>query len=216
MPFDPDRHHRRSIRLQGYDYSHAGAYFVTVRVRDHEPRLGEIAEDEMHLNALGEMVRACWFGLPGHYRHVELDEFVVMPNHVHGIILLVGNVLPSTTIRSDNKSDAAADFKPAHSKPPHDVGAGFKPAHSKPAHPKRHGLPEIVRAFKTFSARQINVACNTVGRPVWQRNYYEHVIRDEDEMNRIRQYILDNPAEWGTDRENPTSPKMEIEEPWMI
>ncbi len=172
----PGRHHRRSIRLHGYDYSQAGAYAVTACTHGQASLFGRIANGEMRLNAAGRLAESVWDGLPGHYPHVALDAFVVMPNHVHGIIIL-----------------ADADQPPP-------VGAGFKPA---PTMRTRHGLPEIVRAFKTFSARHINECRRTPGLRVWQRNYFEHVIRNDDALNRIRQYIVDNPAKWSEDRENP-------------
>ena len=162
---------RRSIRLRGYDYAQPGAYFVTTSTQHRECVLGEIAQGAMKLNAAGAVVQDCWDDLPRHFPHVELDAFVVMPNHVHGIIVLTS------------------------------VGAGFKPAPTK-----RHPLPQIVRAFKTFAARRINEHRGTPGVPVWQRNYYEHVVRNDDELNRIRQYILDNPMHWALDRENPRFP----------
>ncbi len=157
---------RRPIRLQGYDYSRAGAYFVTVCTHDRLCLFGEIADRRMALNDAGRMVQQVWDDLPNHYSHVELDECVVMPNHVHGIVVI--------------------------------VGAGFKPAPTK-----RHGLPEIVRALKAFSARRINEIRNTPGVKLWQRGYYEHIIRNDDELNRIREYIANNPMKWEMDRENP-------------
>ena len=147
------------MRLPGYDYAQPGAYFVTICTRDHASLFGAIADGMISLTVRGRIVRNTWLRLPEHYP-VELDAFVVMPNHVHGII-----VIPS-------------------------VGAGFKPAPT---------LSEIVRAFKTFSARRI-------GHPVWQRNFYEHIVRSEAALERIRQYIVDNPARWAFDRENPFAP----------
>ena len=105
-----------------------------------------------------------------------------MPNHIHGIVVI-----------SDH--DAAAGL----------VGAGLRPAPTEPVG-RRHGLPEIIRAFKGFSARRVNALRGTPGAPVWQRNYYEHIIRDEIDLDRIRQYILDNPLRWEEDRENPAAP----------
>jgi REP-associated tyrosine transposase len=164
---------RRSIRLRGYDYSLAGAYFVTVCVRKQEFLFGDVVEGEMRLNDAGWIVQATWDGLPSHYAGVRIDAFVIMPNHVHGIIVLTER----------------------------DVGAGFKPAPTDEC--RRHGLSEIVRGFKTFSSRRINELHETPGVSVWQRNYYEHIIRNDDSMNRIRKYIVDNPARWAFDRENP-------------
>ena len=166
MKYNPDKHHRRSIRLREYDYSQAGAYFVTICTKDRESIFGEIAGGEMRLNSFGKMVQTCWLDLPRHYPHVELDAFVIMPNHIHGIVVLTY------------------------------VGAGLKPAPT-------HGLSEIIRGLKTFSSRRINDSRNTVGTPLWQRNYYEHIIRNETDLDNIRQYIMDNPIKWGEDENNP-------------
>ena len=135
----------------------------------------------MHLNEAGLFAQAAWEDLPRHYPHVDLDAWTIMPNHVHGIVVLTERV-----------------------KAPQPVEAGLKPAPTDASDSGvRHGLPEIVRAFKTFSARRINVFRGAVGAPFWQRNCYEHVIRNEESLNRIRQYILDNPARWDEDPENP-------------
>ncbi len=193
MNYDPERHHRHSIRLKGYDYSQEGAYFITICTQDRLCLFGEVVGGEMWLNDYGKMVRAVWDGLPEHYPFVMLDAFVVMPNHVHGIIIITEYV--------------GAGFKPAPTKPAPTKPAPTKPAPTEPApigagH-RRHGLPEIVRAFKTFSARRINEMRGTRGVPVWQRNYYEHIIRTEDALHRIRGYIANNPLRWHLDQENP-------------
>jgi len=180
----PTRHHRRSLRLKGYDYSQAGAYFVTICTRGRACLFGEIVEGEMRLNECGQAVAWTWHDLPNHVANAELDAFVVMPNHVHGIIVL---------------TDAP-------------VGAGSEPA---PTTMKRHALPEIIRQFKAFSARRINQRRETTGLPLWQRNYYEHVIRNDESLRRIRQYIADNPARWALDRENPAAMAPEPEAAWF-
>jgi putative transposase len=177
MAYDPHKHHRRSIRLKGYDYSQAGAYFVTICIKGGQCLLGHVVDGVMQLNELGEIVQACWDDLPSHYPNVILDAFGIMPNHVHGIIVI---------------DDVGAGLVGAG------VGAGFKPAPTK-----RHGLPEIMRAFKTFSARRINVMRDQVGTPLWQRNYYEHIIRNERALNAIREYIINNPANWTTAQLHP-------------
>ena len=194
-----DRHQRRSIRLQGYDYAQAGAYFVTICTQGRASLFGDVFEDEMRLNTTGWMVHAGWVGLPDHYAGVELDTFVVMPNHFHGIVVI-----------ADDQNGVGAGLKPARtgvdSAGSDLVGAGLKPARTKPAPTtggRRHGLPEIVRGFKTFSARRINESRQTPGVSVWQRNYHEHIIRDEASLCRIREYILNNPLQWALDRENP-------------
>jgi putative transposase len=161
---DAPQRNRRPIRLQGYDYSQAGAYFITVCTQNRECLFGEIANGEMRLNHAGRVVVSVWDGLPGHYSHVELDTMVIMPNHFHGIIVLAP------------------------------VGA------------VRHGLSEIVRALKTFSSRRINELRQTPGAKLWQRNYWEHIVRNETELNRIREYIHNNPAQWELDKLHPNNP----------
>ncbi|NCJ08257.1 transposase [Synechococcales cyanobacterium C] len=167
------RRRRKLLRLQDYDYTRSGAYFVTICVKDRVCLFGEVVDGEMHPNAYGEIVQAVWDGLPDHYDHVVLDAFVVMPNHIHSIIILDAE---TTTISSRDEMS------------------------------KRHGLSEIVRAFKTFSARRINELRQCSGVPVWQRNYYEHIIRNEESLNRIRGYITENPIRWSKDREGPNNP----------
>ena len=129
----------------------------------------------MILNDYGVNVDFVWRDLPNHNRNVTIDEFVVMPNHVHGIIMI-------------NEPD---------------VGAGSQPAPAETTKIKRIPLSEIVRQFKTFSARRINESRKTPNVPVWQRNYYEHIIRDYKSLDNIRAYIINNPARWAIDKNNP-------------
>jgi REP element-mobilizing transposase RayT len=171
--YNPDIHHRRSTRLKGYDYSQEGAYFVTICTHAREFLFGEIVDGQMVVNRFGELAENAWIDLPNHYPHLELDRYVVMPNHFHGVIVLVG-----------------AGLKPAPTNPP-------------PTTDKRHGLPEIVRAFKTFSARHINETRNSPGVPVWQRNYHEHIIRNEADFSRIAEYVATNPQRWIEDKLHP-------------
>ena len=169
--YNLETHHRRSIRLQGYDYTQASMYFVTICAHSHKCLFGGIFDGQMRLNDAGQVVLKCWDDLPRHYKNLELDYFTIMPNHVHGIMVI---------------SDVPV------------VGAGFKPAPTE----KRHGLSEMVRALKTFSSKRINEIRATPGMPVWQRNYYEHVIRDDDDLNCIREYIINNPVNWHDDEEH--------------
>ena len=168
---------RKSIRLKDYDYQQPGSYFLTICVQDRECLFGDVVDGEMRLNQYGEIVMRCWNDLPHHYPNVALDVCVVMPNHFHGVVTLTEN-------HGSNSG----------------VGAGLKPA---PTSKKRHGLSEIVRAFKTFSSRKINALRNTPGIPVWQRNYFERVVRNENELFEIREYIQQNPLKWDLDPENP-------------
>ena len=160
----------RSIRLKGYDYAQAGAYFVTICTQNRVCLFGNIEREVMILGTPGQIVLKAWVELPEHYANVRLDAFVVMPNHVHGIIVL------------------SCDS----------VEAGLKPAATV-----RHALPEVVRALKTFSSRRINAWRQTPDKSVWQRNYYEHVIRNDHDLERIREYIVTNPMKWALDGENP-------------
>jgi REP element-mobilizing transposase RayT len=187
MPYNSHHHHRRTIRLTGYDYSQAGLYFVTICVQKHECLFGKIRNGEMILNEYGKIVQMVWDELPQHYKNVELGEFVVMPNHIHGIIIIT------------DCADLAIGTGLS-------VGAGFKPAPTGTMVTETttvktiHGLSEIVRALKTFSARKINEMRNTCGEKLWQRNYYEHIIRNNKSYQYITDYIINNPAEWEKDK----------------
>jgi REP element-mobilizing transposase RayT len=170
----PDRHNRRSIRLDGYDYAQPGAYFVTVCTRDRTCLFGHVVNGEMHLNEASEIAQRCWEDIPHHFPLVELDAFVVMPNHVHGVIVVPGR---GTACRAPTTEQFA---KPS-------VGS----------------IPTIVRSYKSSVTRYVNLARGAPGTPVWQRNYYEHVVRNEAELMAIREYILANAARWDDDENNP-------------
>lgn len=197
---DPNRRGRRSIRLKGYDYSLPGAYFITVCTHRREPVFGQIDDGLMHPNPLGRIVERAWSDLPNHYPHVRLDAFCVMPNHVHGIIVLVEDdrASPCTGGSGPDGRDRTSQNAPIPACEPVD-------GETRPYYPKivRHALPEIVRAFKSFSARRINHLRGTPGIPVWQRNYYERIIRDQVEYKRICDYILTNVQRWETDIDYP-------------
>ena len=167
---------RRSLRLQGFDYSEEGAYFVTVCTQNRECLFGDVVDGAIHLNDAGRLVRTVWDELPARCPGVCLDAFVVMPNHVHGILVFVGAGL-------------ALPLKGA---------ASSAPTRSRP-----HTLGNVLRAFKSISAIGVNRALSRSGQPLWQRNYYEHVIRSEESLNRIQEYIVTNPFRWKLDRENP-------------
>jgi len=180
MIYDPQKHQRRSIRLKGYDYSQPGAYFVTICTRNRESLLGEVVEEEMILNECGQVAAGCWVWLAKQYPYVELDEWVVMPNHTHSIVVLSGRG-GSRTAPTRIALTRIAPTRIAHT----------------------HPVGRLVGALKTVSTKRVNQMRHTPGAPLWQRNYYEHIIRDEDELNRLRQYILDNPVQWEMDENNP-------------
>ncbi len=176
-PASPRR--RRSIRLKGYDYAQPGAYFVTIVTHHRAMLFGRVVDGEMQLNEYGEIVREEWFRSAEIRTEIELfpDEFVVMPNHIHGIIWIV------------------------------DVGAWRRraPTREQFGRPVPGSLPTIVRAFKSAVTRRINALRGTPGAPVWQRNYYEHIIRTERALDAIRRYIAANPLRWHLDRYNPVA-----------
>ncbi|MCR4304169.1 MAG: transposase [Gallionella sp.] len=176
--FNPDIHHRRSVRLRNYDYSQAGAYFITLCTQERKCLFGALAGDVVQLNEAGRLAQNIWDALPEHYSCIELDSFVVMPNHIHGIILL--NTAGARFIASND--DGAANLGAMNRAPT---------------------LGEIVRAFKARCTHSVNQLLGTKGLSIWQRNYYEHVIRNESSLQEIREYIANNPAQWAIDSENP-------------
>ncbi len=176
-PYDPAIHHRHSLRLKGYDYAEAGAYFVTVCAQHRHLLFGEIVDGAMRLNEAGEIVAASWEWLSDRYPHVELDESIVMPNHFHGILVI--------------KESSAAYYRRGGSRAAPTTIAIGKP------------LGQLVGAFKTASTKRINIVRGTPGVPIWQRNYYEHVIRNERDLEEIREYIVNNPLRWELDSLHP-------------
>ena len=204
MTYHPDTHHRRSIRLKGYDYSKAGAYFVTICTYERECLFGNVSVGagskpalmtDVELNEYGEKVVETWRDLPNHNNNLTLDAFVTMPNHVHFIVVIAdrAGLEPGNTRAGLEPGNTRAGLEPGNTR------AGLEPAPT---------LSEIVRQLKTFSARRINLIRKTPGLPVWQRNYYERVIRNDDELFAIREYITNNPAQWHQDADNPESLSM--------
>ena len=176
MKYDPKIHHRKSIRLKGYDYSQAGYYFVTAAALNMQCIFGEIIGDEMRLSRFGEVVKEEWLRSAEKRREIELDQFVVMPNHIHGIIII-------------KRAQHAVPVRESFGRP----AAG--------------SLPTIMRAFKAATAKTINELRGTPGKAVWHRNYYEHIIRDDKDLDRIREYIFYNPSQWNEDADNPNKIK---------
>jgi putative transposase len=295
MTCDPDKHHRRSIRLRGYDYTLAGAYFVTIVTQDRVCLLGEVVEDSMRLNDAGRMVRTVWDELPIFYPGVDIDEFVVMPNHIHGIIVLVGAAprgrpeigpdgVPNTGQARPDSGQARPDSgqaRPDSGQARPDSGQARGPAPTamalrdgihlfKTMTTKRHAdgviqsvgaaprgrpgigtdgvrgsgpaqsgsgpdpgqargpaptamslrdtamslgqsamsLGDVVHRFKTMTTKRYADGVKQSGWAtfrgrLWQRNYYEHIIRDEPALDCIRRYIDENPLRWALDAENP-------------
>jgi putative transposase len=162
MKYDPDFNHRQSIRLNGYNYSASGAYFITICTHKREYLFGDIVNEKMEFNTFGDIARSHWQQLSQHHPHIIMDESILMPNHLHGILILESSI---DTTKS---------------------------------------ISEIIRGFKTFSAKAINKERGLRGIPVWQRNYYDRIIRNELELDRVRQYIINNPRNWDADKNNQT------------
>jgi len=155
--------HRRSLRLHGYDYTRPGVYFVTICALSHQ--FGQVRSAEMVLSAVGAIARECWEGIPIHFKHVRLDAYVIMPDHLHGIVIF-----------SDRPDRSAA------------VG------HISPG-----ALGAVVRSFKSAVARQVH-ALRGSRHAVWQRNYFDRIVRDQADLDTVRRYIRENPARWVRNR----------------
>lgn len=187
-------HRRHSLRLKGYDYTMAGAYFVTICTQDRACLFGDVVAGAMGLNAAGQMVAASWDGIAARFSGVEIDQFVVMPNHLHGIL-----VLPDADAAASGAATRGAATRAAPT-----VGAPLVGTHRDTA----ARLGDIVGAFKSLATNGYIAGVKTSGWPefrgrLWQRNYYEHVIRDRAALDRIRRYVDDNPARWELDDDNP-------------
>lgn len=201
---------RKQIRLKEFDYRTPGAYFVTICVANREQILGEVRDGSFASSEVGDVVERTLLEMPSQFRGCQIDSFVVMPNHVHAVIFLgtmpklehaikeKGRSRPTPT---ENRGDADVLGEQGL------VGAGLDLPSPQPQHLDSHrnlpSLPDIVRAFKTISATNANKILGRSGTPFWQRNYYEHIIRNDVALNRIRAYIANNPANWAQDEENP-------------
>jgi putative transposase len=177
-------HHRRSIRLQQYDYGQYGFYFITVCTHNRFCLFGAIEHDVMRFTVQGEIAAACWMAIPDHFLHIELDEWIVMPNHVHGILRVgdCGGTGRGTACRAPTTAMEVAPIE-------------------KFGVPVSGSIPTVIRSFKSAVTKGINDLSQSSARcVVWQRNYWEHLIRDEGELQRIREYIRNNPLHWAIDQ----------------
>jgi putative transposase len=163
---------RRAPRLSGFDYSAEGAYFLTICAHRRQQVFARCEDDELRITSAGRVLERCWAEIPNHFPSVEVDVFVVMPNHVHGVLCLVGVDRVAT-------------------------------------------LPVVVGSLKSAAAGEINALRGTPGARVWQRGYHERIVRDEDELEAIRRYVLDNPAAWSADSENPSRTTIVASAPWL-
>jgi putative transposase len=246
MPFDAQGHQRCSIRLPGYDYASPGAYFVTLVTWQRECLFGEIVNDEMIMNPTGRVVKMEWQRLGYRFPNLRPEAFVIMPNHVHGIIVImdpvratrgvpivgatrgvisVGATRPSSDqalVRNDRLPDESCDCIEGSPLPPGDgsplpvddgssvsggdgspisVDDGSSPRRTRPDGPAPGSIGAIIGQFKSRVTKRLRSDPKLASVNIWQRNYYEHIIRNEGEWERIRQYILDNPRRWAEDDE---------------
>ncbi len=210
----PGPRQRRSIRLRDYDYTQAGAYFLTICTYERSSWFGYIENDAMILNEFGEIVREEWLLSADIRSEIELGDYVIMPNHLHGIVWIIANedrdvgaTNPvGATGRSPLRTYASAQI-PIQAT--HSVRAtGRSPVRTRASAPIPTGPPPksigaFVAGFKSAATKRINQIRQTPGVPVWQRNYYEHVIRNEADYQRIADYIDQNPQRWAMDSLNP-------------
>ena len=177
--YNSEKHHRRSIRLKGYDYSLAGTYFVTICVKERKCVFGDVQNSNVVLSPIGEIVYQCWNEIPNNFNSVKLYVFIVMPNHLHGIVVMTNDCWG---VQLNAPTRNASNFYGLIS-------------------PKQKTLSVIIRTFKAA----VTTLCRKNNYHFFelQRNYYEHIVRNEDELNRIREYIINNPLQWQFDKENP-------------
>ncbi len=192
MKYNPQHLPRRSIRLPNYDYSRSGIYFVTICTHQKQCLFGEIDRGTMFLNQIGNIVRSEWLKSARIRKEIELDKYVIMPNHLHGIVnhhndLKIGD-------------QGAINYEGAILAPLQDISRGRKP----------RSLSSFVAGFKSSVTKRIKVFCTQPDPRIWQRNYYESIVRNERHLNQVRQYIIDNPQKWSEDTEKPENDSQEL------
>jgi putative transposase len=175
MTLFQNKYRIETTRLQTWDYSSDGAYFITICTKNRKEYFGEIRNGVMGLNEMGCIANKFWVDMLNHFNDIELNEYVIMPNHIHGVI-----IIRNSAERIHESSLQNADIK------------------------RRRNMliPKIIGRFKMQSAKQINIVNNKNGGAIWQENYYDHIIRNETELNRICEYIRNNPRKWEDDRNN--------------
>ena len=194
MTLYKNKYRVETTRLKNWDYSSNGYYHITICTKTREHIFGRIVVEtglkpvstKMTLNEYGKIVEKCWHDLPDHYSNLKLDEFVIMPNHIHGIMIIDNNDIPASA------GVVETGLKPVSTRT-------TTPIPTQTTNKKQHGLFEFVRAFKTFSSRRINELRLSPGTSVWQSRFYDRIVRDENELNRIREYIQNNPINWKND-----------------
>ena len=218
MTYNPEIHRRRSLRLKGYDYTHVGAYFITIVTQGRSCLFGEIVGEEMQLSEAGEMMDKIWEALPQRFPVIEIDMFVVMPNHLHGIIVISKPKRATTRVAPTKSIDIETGLVPAQNTADHAKNTAFTtnrvttrvtPTGGVGDSTKNQfALGDVIGAYKSLTTVEyVRGVKATKWEPfherLWQRNYYEHVVRHDESLRDLQQYILDNPAQWAFDKENP-------------
>jgi putative transposase len=174
-----DRPVRRSIRIQGFDYSQPGPYFVTICAFHRLCILGRVENGSVRLSRIGEIAHTCWLEIPNHFPNVKVDAFIVMPNHMHGILVIEERARHAVPLRDGAPLEAFRQPVPA-------------------------SVPTIVRSYKSVVSKRVRDSCGSRAIQVWQSNYFERVLRDGEEFSNASRYILENPMMWHLDKENPS------------
>jgi len=202
MKYNSEIHNRKTIRLNGYDYSQAGLYFITICCQNWECLFGEIVNGEMICNDAGKMVENEWLQLPQRFNKIKLHEYVLMPNHFHGIIEII--TVGATLVVAQN-----------------DVVVKLEKGQPQGIAPTDKTVGDMVGAFKSITTIEyIKMAKQQIlpqfNQRIWQRNYWEHIVRDENEYQCISEYIINNPMKWDMDKLNNNGTGCSNEEVWMI
>jgi putative transposase len=223
MKYNPSKHHRHSIRLRGYNYSSSGAYFITANVQDRLCLFGEVHQNGVRLHDMGNIAWQCWEDIPIHFPHVVLDEFIIMPDHMHGIIFILPNDDnrrgdpdhddrrgdPDHDDRRGVQLNAPTSNAPTSNAPTSNAPTSNGPTSNAPTRkdnyysnisPQEKTLSVIVRTYKAA----VTTICRENGfhHFKWQRNYHDHIIRNERELIATRKYIINNPFKWWCEKEN--------------
>jgi putative transposase len=208
MSYHPRKSVRRSIRRRGYDYSQEGAYFITICTHGREDLFGGIVDGKMRLNGNGVIVRDEWLRSGRIRREIQMGEFAVMPNHIHGVVFF----------KHDNQTAVGATggrpILQDETSSPEWTESAHNRRLSLPAHgPDKSSLASFIAGFKSANTKSIGESLGLSGIPVWQRNYYEHIIRNEKTLRAISDYIRMNPSNWASDSENPFADMAERNQP---
>ena len=186
MAFNPLTHNRNSIRLQGYDYSSEGAYFLTICTYHRQQLFGNIIEGQMKLNRFGLIAENEWEKSATLRSEIELGEYVIMPNHMHAIVYII-----DTHRRAVRPNTSTTIIIPT---------LKIQKSQNKPPGLKSKSIGSLISGFKSSVTKQINIIRNTPGEPVWQRNYWDHIIRNDKSFDKIEEYIINNPLNWNQDK----------------